>query len=388
MRRGAEIVVIGGGVIGCSIAYHLARKGCSDVIILERESLGSGSTGRSAGGVRLQFSTEINIRLSLLSVPRFENFHAEMGFDPQFRQVGYLILTTLPEEEKAFRENVALQHVIGDIPVELLTPSGARALVPQLNLEDVLLATYCPRDGYADPHSVVQGYAQRAREMGVEIREGTEALGIQVEKGKVKGVFTDKGLIEASFVVNAAGPYAASIGRMVGIEIPVLPYRRFIFVTEPFPELPDPLPMVIDFTTGFYFHRESGYASGILMGMGDRKEGPSWSLEVDWGFLPTIVERAIHRVPVLEKAQIKRGWAGLYEVTPDAHPILGRVPEVEGLILANGFSGHGFMHSPAVGLLIAEEVLDGKATTLDISPLGLQRFQEGSPPGRTEWAVI
>lgn len=388
MRRGAEIVIIGGGVIGCSIAYHLARKGCSDVVILERESLGSGSTGRSAGGIRLQFSTEINIRLSLLSVPRFENFYTEIGFDPQFRQVGYLILATLPEEEKAFRESVALQRVIGDIPVEILTPSHSKALVPQLNVEDVLLATYCPRDGYADPYSVVQGYAHRARELGVEIWEETEAIGIQVEEGRVRGVFTDKGLIEAPFVVNAAGPYAASIGRMVGIEIPVLPYRRFIFITEPFSELSDPLPMVIDFTTGFYFHRESGYASGILMGMGDRKEGPSFNLEVDWGFLPTIVERAIHRAPVLEKAQIKRGWAGLYEVTPDAHPILGRVSEVEGFILANGFSGHGFMHSPAVGLLLAEEILDGKASTLDISSLSLQRFQEGSPPGRTEWAVI
>jgi len=373
MRQRAEVIIIGGGVIGCSIAYHLGRKGCRDVILLERESLGSGSTGRCAGGIRLQFSTEINIHLSLLSVPAFENFADEMGYEPDFRQVGYLILAVAPEEMEAFRENVALQQRLG-VPVRLLTGTEAQKMVPQLNIEDVLGATFCPRDGHADPHGVTQGYAHRARELGVQIYEGTEVRGIQVEKDRVKGVLTDKGPIEAQYVVNAAGPYAALVAAMAGVKIPVLPYRRYIFVTEPFPDLPDPLPMVIDFATGFYFHRESG---GLLMGMGDRSEPSSFNLEVDWGFLPTLVERAIYRAPVLEKAQIKRGWAGLYEVTPDAHPILGRVPEVEGFILANGFSGHGFMHAPAVGLLIAEEVLDGKASTLDISPLTLDRFREG-----------
>lgn len=369
----AEVVIVGGGVIGCSIAYHLAERGAKGVLLLERAVLGSGATGACAGGIRQQFSTEVNIRLSQESLEAFKTFPERMGVEIAFRQVGYLFLLTSPEELEAFQKHVVLQQSLG-VPVSLFSPDEAKRLVPQLNVEDVVGATFCPADGHADPYGVLQGYARRARLLGVRIQEGREVQWIEVEKGRVKGVITREGRIAAPVVINAAGPHAARVAASAGIELPLLPHRRSVFVTEPFDQLPDPLPMIIDFTTGFYFHRESG---GILMGMANRSEPPSFHTGVEWDFLPAVLSRAVHRAPVLETARIKRGWAGLYEMTPDAHPILGEVSGLQGFLLAVGFSGHGFMHAPAVGKLLAELILDGKASTLDISPLSLDRFREG-----------
>jgi len=373
MRTSADVVIIGGGVIGTSIAYHLAKMGAQNTVVLERESmLGTGSTGKCAGGIRQQFSTEVNIRLSMESVRFFENFREELDADPEFRQNGYLFLATTEEEVTAFQQNVALQRSLG-LKVEILSPPEAKDLVPALNVEDVLLATYCPTDGYADPHSVLQGFAKGARQLGVEMCTDTEATAIELKAGKVRAVATNQGRIETPVVVDAAGPWLAVVGRMAGIELPVLPYRRQIFVTHPFPAIPDPVPMVIDFQPSFYFRKEG---PGILMGMTDDEEPPSFNTHADWDFLAQVVEKAIHRAPILEQAGFMDGWGGLYAVTPDDNPILGPLPELEGFICAGGFSGHGFMLAPATGRAIAELILEGQST-VDISALSIDRLREG-----------
>jgi sarcosine oxidase subunit beta len=373
MRTHADVVIIGGGVIGTSIAYHLAKMGAEHVIVLEKESmLGMGSTGKCAGGIRQQFSTEVNIRLAMESVRFFEAFGEEVGADPEFRQYGYLFLATSEEDAAAFQHNVSLQRNLG-LAVDVLSPQEVAELVPSLNVEDVLLATYCPSDGYADPHSVLQGLAKGARRLGVEICTETEATAIEVAANQVRAVGTNRGRIETSVVVDAAGPWLATVARMAGIELPVLPYRRQIFVTNPFPAIPDPLPMVIDFQPSFYFRKEG---PGILMGMTDEQEPSSFNTHVDWDFLEQVVEKAIHRAPVLAQAGFMDGWGGLYAVTADDNAILGPLPEVEGFICAGGFSGHGFMQAPAVGRVLAEMILQGRSIP-DISPLSIHRLREG-----------
>jgi len=373
MRSTADVVIIGGGVIGISIAYHLGKMGGQNIVVLEKEPmLGMGSTGKCAGGIRQQFSTEVNIRLAMESVRFFERFRDELDSDPEFRQYGYLFLATTSEEVSAFQENVALQRSLG-LQVDILSAQQARDLVPALHVEDVLLATYCASDGYADPHSVVQGFAKGARRLGVEIYTDTEATAIALKGDRVESVVTRQGAVKTPVVVDAAGPWMATVGRMVGVELPVQPYRRQIFVTHPFPAIPDPVPMVIDFQPSFYFRKEG---PGILMGMTDDNEPPSFNTHVSWDFMSEVVEKAIHRAPVLSQAGIMDGWGGLYEVTPDDNPILGWLPEAEGFVCAGGFSGHGFMLAPATGQAIAELILTGKPS-LDISSLSIERLRQG-----------
>ncbi len=372
LPRSASVIVIGAGVIGTSIAFHLTRRGVRDVVVLERETAGSGSTGKNAGGIRQQFSTEINVRLSQRSLPEIERFAELTGIDPSFHQVGYLFLITEDRDVEAFERSLALWRRV-DVPARKLSAEEARELVPGLNVSDVRFATYCPKDGYADPSSMVQGYVRCARAAGARVVERVRVSGIEVERGRVRAVRVGAERIACERVIDAAGPWAGEVGSMAGVDIPVEPYRRMIFVTESFDELPERFPMVIDFATGFYFHRESG---GILLGMADPNEPPGFRESVNWEFLPSVVERALYRAPVLAKATIKTGWAGLYENTPDAHPILGAAGEPEGFLCACGFSGHGVMHAPATGQLIAELVTDGK-TSLDISSLGLDRFRAG-----------
>jgi sarcosine oxidase subunit beta len=373
MRSTADVVIIGGGVIGTSIAYHLAKMGAQGVLVLEKESmLGTGSTGKCAGGIRQQFSTAVNIRLAMESVRFFERFQQELGADPEFRQYGYLFLATTAEDATTFRQNVALQSSLG-LDVYTLTADEAKDLVPACNVDDVLLATYCASDGYADPHSVLQAFAKGARQLGVEICTATEVTGIRLKGNRMDAVITNRGAIETPIVVNAAGPWLASVARLAGIDLPVVPYRRQIFVTNPFPAIPDPVPMVIDFEPSFYFRKEG---PGILMGMTDDEEPPSFNTHVDWDFLEQVVEKAVHRAPVLAQAGFMDGWGGLYAVTPDDNPILGPLPEIEGFFCAGGFSGHGFMQSPAVGRVLAELILRGHAEP-DISALSIHRLREG-----------
>jgi len=374
LPKTADVVVVGGGIMGASTAYHLACKGCKNVVLLERNPLfGQEATGKCAGGIRYQFATEINIRLSLLSLPMLDRFQEELGQPIGLRYCGYLFLLTRQEDVRAFQANVALQHRLG-VMTEWLSGDEVRARLPYMNLDDVLAATWYPRDGLADPNSVVQGYIKGARRLGARCLTEVEVTGIKVEGGRVRGVRTNLGEIATPVVVNAAGPWAAQVGAMAGVEIPVVPVRRQIAVTTPIPQLPPDFPFVIDFARSLYFHREG---PGILTGMSNPHQPPGFDQRVDHEWELVHLEAAIARLPLLADAGIISRWAGLYEVSPDAHPILGRVPEVDGFYCINGFSGHGFMHGPACGLLLAEEILDGKAHTLDISSLSLSRFREG-----------
>jgi sarcosine oxidase subunit beta len=340
--------------------------------VLERDQLGSGSTSRNAGGIRLQFSTEINVRLSQRSLPRLERFAEEMGVDPDFHQVGYLFLITTERDAAAFERSLALWSRLG-VPARRLDAAGVRDLFPKLRVDDVRFATFCDRDGYLDPTSLLNGYVARARERGVTFREGEPVTAIDRESGRVAAIRTPRATISCGTVVNAAGPWAGQVGRLAGVDLPITPLRRQIFVTDPVPGLDRDFPLTVEMATSFYFHRESG---GVLMGMADPADKPGFDDSVNWEFLPTIVERALDRFPPLEKANVKTGWAGFYEDTPDKHPIIGRIASVPGLISAAGFSGHGIMHAPAAGEAIAELIVDGR-TTLDISALAFERYARG-----------
>jgi sarcosine oxidase subunit beta len=376
LPKTAEVVVVGGGVMGVSTAYHLARKGARNIVLLERNSMfGLEATGKCAGGIRYQFATEINIRLSQISLPMLDRFEEELGQPIDVRHCGYLFLLTREEDVKTFQGSVALQHKLG-VMTEWLTGEEVRRRLPQMRTEDVLAATWHPRDGLADPNGVVQGYISGARRLGVKCLTDIETTGIHAENGRIRGIRSKLGDIAAPVVVNASGPWAAQIGQMAGVEIPVVPVRRQIAVTTPIPELPPDFPFVLEFAKNLYFHREG---PAILTGMSNLNEPAGFDQHVDREWELVHFDAAMERMPLLEKAGISNRWAGLYEVSPDAHPILGRVPEAEGLFLINGFSGHGFMHGPACGLLLAEEILDGKAHTLDISSLSLTRFREGRP---------
>ena len=368
----ADVVIVGGGVLGASIAYHLATKGVTDVAVLERDRLGSGSTSRNAGGIRLQFSTEINVRLSQRSLPRLERFAEEMGVDPDFRQVGYLFLITTDADAAAFERSLALWSRLG-VPARRLDRQQVHALFPQLRVDDVRFATFCEKDGHLDPSALLNGYVARARDKGVRFCEGQAVTAIDRADGRVTGVRTARGRIATETVVDAAGPWGAQVAALAGVDLPITPLRRQIFVTDPVPGLDRDFPLTVEMATAFYCHRESG---GVLMGMADPADKPGFDDSVNWDFLPTLVERALDRLPPMEKANVKTGWAGFYEDTPDKHPIIGPIADVPGFLSAAGFSGHGLMHAPAAGEAIAELVVDGK-TTLDISALSHNRFARG-----------
>lgn len=369
LPRSADIVIIGAGAIGASIAYQLGRRGARDVVVLERDAVGAGSTSKAAGGIRVQFATRVEIELSLRAIAFFKRFEDEMGVPCDFHQEGYLFVVTDEPTLARFRENVALQRSMG-ADVRVIAPADARALVPALNVDDALAAVWGPTDGHASPNDVVQAYAAQARARGVRIVEGTPVTGIVVERGRVAGVLTPAGTIATRLVVNAAGPWAPLVGRMVGLELPVDPRRRHIFVTDAFDGIRHPLPLVTDTGSGFYCRSEQG---AILMSPGDIGDVTEYEARVDWSVLELAVEKAVRRIPALEGAQVRHAWAGLRPRTPDGRAILDWAPGVEGLYLAVGFCGHGFQHSPGVGETVAEVLLDGRST-LDIHDLRLGRF--------------
>ncbi|MFC1545690.1 NAD(P)/FAD-dependent oxidoreductase, partial [Gemmatimonadota bacterium] len=370
----ADVVIIGGGVMGVSTAYHLASRGCERVVLLERHPFfAAEATGKCAGGIRYQFSTRINIALSQISLPMLDRFEDEIGQPIDLRQCGYLFLLTNQEDVSAFRGSVALQHRMG-IETEWLDPDEITSRVPLLNMEGVVAGTFHSADGLADPSGVVQGYVSAARRSGALLFNGIEVTGITLVDNQIIGVVTNQGEIASPLVVNAAGPWAATVGMMVGVDLPVVPIRRQIAVTTPIPDIPSGFPFIIDFAKSLYFHREG---PGVLTGMSNRDEAAGFDQSVDERWESVHLESAMQRLPVLAEAGIASRWAGLYEVTPDAHPILGRVPEIEGFLVICGFSGHGFQHGPACGMLMAEEILDGGAHSLDIAPLDLSRFAEG-----------
>lgn len=388
MKHSADVVIVGGGCMGVSVAYHLARAGMRDVVVVEREpTLGAGSTGRCAGGVRLQFSHESNIRLSLESIAFFERFEEELGQAIDFHQDGYLFLLSKPGSVEAFRRNVMLQASLG-VPVDWLDPDEAIRLVPGVRPDGIQAATFCGRDGIADPNSVTMGFASAARRHGAEIMREAEVTGIETTSGRVSAVTTSRGTIATPIVVNAAGPWSARIGTMAGLDVPVQPVRRHIFIADVPPD-PDGTPaasrrspanriLTIDFDTSFYFHRES---TGILFGMGDPSEPPGFDQSVNWDFLEQVTPVAERRLPVLADAGITTAWAGLYEMTPDAMPIIGPAPALNGFYLITGFSGHGFQHSPAAGRIVADLILGRDHGEIDLSPFRYERFAEGPAAG-------
>jgi sarcosine oxidase subunit beta len=382
MKSNAEVVIVGGGIIGSSIAFHLAKMGMTDVVVLEKDMfIGAGATAKCAGGIRAQFSSEINIKMSLLSENLLERFQEDTGEEGIFDQCGYLFLVTTPEEEETFRRNMALQ-VANDVPVVWLNPDDIRDIALNVRLDDVLGGTFCEKDGIGDPHVFTHGYANAAKRLGAVFELETEVTDISVEGGKVRGVSTMNGSIGCKVVINAAGPYAAQIGKMVGVELPIEPVKRQISTTSPLTWLPESFPMVVDVSSGLYCHRESG---GLLMGWADPDTPAGLDESLDPDYTDEIIMRAIDRIPMLEEAGIATSWAGLYSVTPDHRAILGKIPEIEGFLVAGGFSGHGFMHGPAAGKLIAELVTDGKPS-IDLSPLAFERLTEA--PEDREKVVI
>jgi len=369
----ADVVIAGGGISGCALAYQLAKRNV-DVVLLERETLGSQSTGKCAGGVRQQFSTEDNVKVMRLSVKLLESFEQETGHPADFRQIGYLFVFTQPQQVEDFRHNMEMWHRVGLTEARWVDPAEAAKMVPVMNVEDVLGCTFCPTDGIASPADVTAGYATAARRLGARLREGVEVTGIDIAAGRVQGVRTSAGDIATRLVINCAGPWAASIGRMAGLEIPVLPYRRHIAVTGAFPAVPRNTPMTVDFHTSLYFHPEG---DGVLMGMSDRTEPPAYVTDVNWDFLEKMFEQAARRAPALAGAGVKTAWAGLYESTPDHQAILGPIAEIEGFWCAAGFSGHGFMQAPAAALLVTQLLLD-KKSEIDISSFAFERFARGA----------
>jgi len=368
-----EIVIIGAGVVGLSTAYHLARAGLRGILVLERETVGSGSTGRSLGGFRVDFSTEVNIRFSLESMKALEGFAEEFGVDPDLRRIGYLLLTTGEELAVRLRENASRLARFG-VEVEVLRPGEIGARWPYLSTGDLAGGTFCARDGTVGPSELTRGYAAGARRHGVAIREGAEVVGIEVSSGRVTAVRTRTERVPTPRVLCAAGAWSAWIGRMAGVEIPVMPVRRQVFVTGPCPAIQGLVPQVVEVGKGWVFRREG---AGFLI-YGPQDPAPDGVATLDWGSVGWAVAAAAHRVPALADAEVLGGWAGLYDISPDSHAILGPVPGLEGFYVATGFSGHGIMHSPATGKVMAEVILTGQATTLDIAPLTIERFGRGA----------
>jgi len=374
----AEVAIIGGGINGASTAYHLAQKGCTDVVILEKDLLAQGSTGLSAGGIRQQFSHPANIRLSQEAVRVFERFEEEFGVDMEFRQVGYLFLAQSEDTWAEFLANVEIQRQY-HVPVEALSPDEIKHRWPYLNVEDLHGGTFCAEDGYADPYMAAMGFANAARRLGVRIEEQTRVTDVCVEDGVVRGVETTRGPVAAPVVVDVAGPWGAEVAAWVGHHLPIQPVRRQVFVTAAFDAIPKPVPMILDIEPAFYFR---GEGPGVLMGMSDPDEPPSFNTHTDYPFMEQVIEAAIHRAPILEQCQINRGWGGLYDVTPDDNPIIGPLPGANGFFCAIGFSGHGFQQAPTVGRILSELILAGQ-TDFDLSPFAYDRFDRITGKGET-----
>jgi sarcosine oxidase, subunit beta len=388
LKTTADVVIVGGGCMGCSVAWHLAQCGITDVVLLEREpQLAAGSTGKNAGGVRHQFSHPANIELSKESIGLIARFEDIVGVPIDFHQDGYLFLLSKTASVETFKKNVALQQQHG-IDVRWVSNEEARALAPGLDLAGVKGATYCPQDGVADPNGVTMGFAKGAQARGVEIVREVELTGVRLGAHRIAEVRTSKGSISTPVLVNAAGPWAKSIGRMLGVDVPVEPERRHIFIASP-PgggswddernrgRVPASKLLVIDFESTFYFHREGG---GLLFGMGDPGERPGFDITVRWDFLPKVIEVAMQRLPALADAAVSHAWAGLYEMTPDHNPIIGPSIDVDGFYTIAGFSGHGFQHAPAAGRILADLVA-GRDPNFDLSPFELDRFSRRAVAG-------
>jgi len=371
MKRRADVVIIGGGVSGCGLAYCIAKRGFRDVVVVERQYLASGATGRCGGGIRQQWSTEENTRLAMESVRLFDQLDKELDYDTEFAHGGYLILAYTDQEVEQYKKNVVMQQKLG-LDVRFVDPQEIREITPHLNTDGVLSATYCPSDGSANPFYVTQAYAEAARRLGVHFELYTEVTDIKRKGDRITSVVTTRGEIETPLVVNAAGGDSATIAKMVGVDLPIVPTRHEIMVTEPVE--PFFTNMVISFRHGVYFRQEK--RGGILMGYGDPEEKPGFDITSSLKFLRTMSRKILNLMPALHQVKVVRQWAGLYDTTPDALPILGPTNQIEGFLQVNGFSGHGFMLAPKVVDLLAQ-LITGEELDLSIDRLHLNRFLTG-----------
>ena len=368
----AQVVIIGSGIIGAAIAYYLTRKGISDVLVLEQGEIGSqGATSACLGGLRTQFSTAVNIRFSLISRKVYQRFKEEFGVDPGFKPYGYLFLATTPKQWKIFKSTSRLMKVLG-VPVESLSPQEVSRRWPFMRVDDLSGGSYTEEDGFYSPIEILQTYVKKARQGGVVFMEKVQVTGISIKKNSAVSIQAKDGHnIKADIVVNAAGPWAGRVASMAGLDLPIGPLKRHLFFTDTFHEIPDIFPMVIDVDSGWYMKREG---RGLILG------GPtgskSFSQHVDFDAEEWTAEKSIQRIPSLERAKIIRGWVGHYEMTPDHHAVIGSFPELRNFICAAGFSGHGFQHAPATGMIVAELIANGKPETEDIYPLRPTRFRE------------
>jgi sarcosine oxidase subunit beta len=380
MRR-AEIVIIGAGVIGASVAYHLAARGCRDVLVVERGAgIGSGSTRHATGGFRAQFGTAVNVRLSLLSREKLLGFEAEHGVEAGFRQHGYLFLASCERELAALELARRIQHECGLTEAQAIGPEDIRRLNPAIEVSGLIGGAFCPTDGFIRPLEILRGYAESAMRLGVRLEREAEVRGFRRDdSGQLTTVITSRGEIPCGHVVNAAGAWAAEVARLAGVELPVTPLRRQVARTRPCDLLPEEMPMTIFTEDGFHLRVRDG--SVLLLWPDDPRPTDPFETTVEDAWLVEVRRRAQVRVPCLREAKIERAacWAGLYEMSPDKHAIVGRAPGIGNFYLVNGSSGHGVMHAPALGQLLAEVILDGAAQALDIHPLRPERFAEGKP---------
>jgi sarcosine oxidase subunit beta len=376
----ADVVLIGGGIVGSSIAYHLVAAGCKNVLVIERETAqGKGSTGKSMGGVRAQFSTPVNIQMSLYSIPFYASFEERLGHPCDYRPQGYLFCATNEKHKAYLRANYDKQFAMGLTNVWLVSGDEIRGLFPQLRGNDIVGGSFCSTDGFVDPYSAMIGFMSWASDHGAALWKNADVTGITRRSNTTDGSFevvTTRDSVSTPTVVNCAGAWAAPIAKMVGVNLPVEPLRRMLVPTEPFDQFPHTAPMIIDMSTGFHFRPEN---RGFLLAWNDPEETPGYKTDFDPSFVEKILTRAADRVPVFENLAVnpKRAWAGLYEMTPDHHPILGESPDVPGFFFANGFSGHGVMHSPATGKILSDLILTGKTDLIDASLLNVSRFAEG-----------
>jgi sarcosine oxidase, subunit beta len=379
MKSKAEIVIIGGGVVGASVAYHLTERGAKDVLLLEREDVtGRGSTGKATGGVRAQFETDINIRLSLYSLDLFGKFDELTGGACGYEPRGYLFVATDDKQLDFLKTSGERQRELGYRDVRMVDKREIAEMVAGLNCADINGGSFGPRDGFIDPVGVLDGFLRKAKENGTTLEPGVEVLSIETNGDRITGVKTSRGDIECEKVVLCAGAWAKRLASTAGIDLPVEPLKRQIVWARSDTDLPPDLPMVIDLSNGFHFRPAKNSRNEVLFAYPDKDEQPSFSTDFEDGFIGKVYDKAKHRAPFLCETQVVREKcrAGLYENTPDHHAILGGCG-VEGLYLANGFSGHGVMHSPATGRALAEIMLDGKAGFLDVSCLSLDRFEKG-----------
>ncbi|PNR94841.1 FAD-binding oxidoreductase [Petrotoga sp. 9PWA.NaAc.5.4] len=372
MKNKASVVVIGGGVVGCSIAYNLAKKGITDVVLIEKSFLSSGATGRCGAGVRQQWGTKQNCLLARESIRIFENFKdiLEINRDIELKQKGYLLLAYSENELKQFKKNIEIQHSLS-IPSRLVTPQEAKEIVPGLNIDKLVGGAFCSTDGHANPFQVNIGYAEAAERLGVEINKFTEVKGIRVKNNSIIGVETNKGFIETSKVVDAAGGWSQQIAKWVGVELPIYSERHEILVTEPVKPMLDP--MLMSFSFNIYCQQTP--EGSFIMGYGPENEPPSYNMNSSWRFLETMAQKATFLLPSLKDIRIIRQWAGLYNMSPDKQPIVSKLNEVEGFYVACGFSGHGFMLAPAIGILMADIITESQLT-YDVV-LDIERFKRG-----------